>query len=1200
MSVKFRTLLPLFAALLLGFGAAIAVPGWLQLQVNAQALTASLQVSFEPLVQTNPVDARASQTAPQIPLAPATHRINAAPNPMPVLRADYSPVLHPVSPATAAAIYIVTNTNDTGAGSLRAAVDQANANPGHDLVQFNLPSCPCTIAVFSQIVISDDLTITGPGENDLSISGFGTNRIFIASTNSLHLEYLTLENGLAPGSVGGGAVYAAELTLNHVVVRDSVAPSGGGVQVIGSAVMTETTFISNTATTGQGGGVSVGGNLTGNNLVFYDNRAYTDGGGAYVSGNVNLQDGLFTLNQTTQVKSYGGGGGLISFGISTLTNTQFLTNTTPAWGGGAYLANFSAGTVNHSSGVIFQGNQAVYGGGGLFQWFAAELTDTDFIDNQSTTYGGGVYAGYAGNYQISISGGLIQGNTAQMGGGLYSDSSISVNQAEIINNTASDGRGGGAYVLLAAAITDTVFIQNTAHGATGNGGGLAVGASQGNGSTDLLRVTFTENSSPNAFGGGLFSYGATRLVDSIFTGNTSYNDGGGAWTGGPLTLRGGLFQGNRTTLIEGSGGGGGLMSMHQATITATQFISNTSADWGGGVYLYNPSNPVGNQVTQSTFSDNRANNGGGGGMFSWFASTLTDTIFTENYASWRGGGVYGSYAGNYPLTLHGGIFTDNSGIYGGGLFSDGDINLDGVTFISNTARSGNGGGAGTAQSARVANSTFNYNQVLANGNGGGLDAAVNAWLTDTVFIANQTLTGSGGGSGTGGNITALRGEYRQNQAFDDGGGLLAYGFATLHHTEFYTNTTGDLGGGLAATNLATDQAYFQGNLANNGGGAFVQASFSLQGDTFSANSAVGSGGGLLQSTTASPVSVVSAVFSGNQAGGFNGGGLYSDAAALSIQSTQFTNNTAGNAGGGLYAAQADLTGVLFEHNSAGSQGGGLALSAGANTLSQVRFLRNQALAGGGLALFGSAGGNLVNSLLAGNTASGGTGQALYLDTTSAVTLQHVTLGAPAQIAGSAIYLSAGDLSLHNTILSNHALGLVRLAGSATLDNPLFFANGADTQGSGITINNPVNGDPVFFSPPTDDYHLGAGSLADNAGFNAGVSSDYDGDFRPQGGGYDIGYDEAVTPSGIEVFSTAPQPGGVPVQFSALLNFGQAVRFTWDFGDGGTAQGQMVTHTYTQPGVYQVTVTAANAAGQNQASIAVTITAYQLFLPTVGR
>lgn len=51
-------------------------------------------------------------------------------------------------PQTAsAAIYLVTNTNNSGTGSLRQAILDANASPGLDTINFNIGGCSgvCTI-----------------------------------------------------------------------------------------------------------------------------------------------------------------------------------------------------------------------------------------------------------------------------------------------------------------------------------------------------------------------------------------------------------------------------------------------------------------------------------------------------------------------------------------------------------------------------------------------------------------------------------------------------------------------------------------------------------------------------------------------------------------------------------------------------------------------------------------------------------------------------------------------------------------------------------------------------------------------------------------------------------------------------------------------------------------------------------------------
>jgi hypothetical protein len=58
------------------------------------------------------------------------------------------------------ATFTVSNTNDTGVGSLRQAL--ADATDG-DTIVFDLAGCPCTITLTSGgLVIDDDVTITSP------------------------------------------------------------------------------------------------------------------------------------------------------------------------------------------------------------------------------------------------------------------------------------------------------------------------------------------------------------------------------------------------------------------------------------------------------------------------------------------------------------------------------------------------------------------------------------------------------------------------------------------------------------------------------------------------------------------------------------------------------------------------------------------------------------------------------------------------------------------------------------------------------------------------------------------------------------------------------------------------------------------------------------------------------------------------------
>src|ERR1043165_9400099 len=65
-----------------------------------------------------------------------------------------------------AATFTVVNNNDSGAGSLRQAIFDANDNPGKDIVQFHiLPGGAQTIALFADgPSITDPITIDGSSQ----------------------------------------------------------------------------------------------------------------------------------------------------------------------------------------------------------------------------------------------------------------------------------------------------------------------------------------------------------------------------------------------------------------------------------------------------------------------------------------------------------------------------------------------------------------------------------------------------------------------------------------------------------------------------------------------------------------------------------------------------------------------------------------------------------------------------------------------------------------------------------------------------------------------------------------------------------------------------------------------------------------------------------------------------------------------------
>jgi len=85
----------------------------------------------------------------------------------------------------------VLNTNDSGAGSLRDAI--ANAAPG-DTINFATTG---TITLQSTLNVTQDLTLDGAAESNVTIDGGTSVQLFTTNGGTLTLENLTLTNGNA-------------------------------------------------------------------------------------------------------------------------------------------------------------------------------------------------------------------------------------------------------------------------------------------------------------------------------------------------------------------------------------------------------------------------------------------------------------------------------------------------------------------------------------------------------------------------------------------------------------------------------------------------------------------------------------------------------------------------------------------------------------------------------------------------------------------------------------------------------------------------------------------------------------------------------------------------------------------------------------------------------------------------------------------
>ncbi len=110
---------------------------------------------------------------------------------------------------------VVLNTNDNGSGSLRDMVSCATAN---DIITFSLPLMSQITLTSGQINITKNLTITGPGITNLSISGNNVSRLFhIEPGTTLTLVGMSLKDANSPAPYGGALFVEGSVNLENIL-----------------------------------------------------------------------------------------------------------------------------------------------------------------------------------------------------------------------------------------------------------------------------------------------------------------------------------------------------------------------------------------------------------------------------------------------------------------------------------------------------------------------------------------------------------------------------------------------------------------------------------------------------------------------------------------------------------------------------------------------------------------------------------------------------------------------------------------------------------------------------------------------------------------------------------------------------------------------------------------------------------------------
>lgn len=228
--------------------------------------------------------------------------------------------------------YVVTTLTDVVDGSdsvlsLREAVTLANQDSGEDSIVF-APSLTvggaATIAITQgDLLITDSVTIQGPGANVLTIDALGNSRLFdlSASAGDVTIQDMTLTGGQSPSGESGGAIrsfVSGTLTISDSVISGNTAEKdGGGVSSHGGLLVINSTIAGNNASNG-GGGIS---------------HRNTTGQADLIASTINGNQSAF-------------GGGIMNFNASmNVLNSTISGNSTSSLGGGIVNVSDEAGNV---------------------------------------------------------------------------------------------------------------------------------------------------------------------------------------------------------------------------------------------------------------------------------------------------------------------------------------------------------------------------------------------------------------------------------------------------------------------------------------------------------------------------------------------------------------------------------------------------------------------------------------------------------------------------------------------------------------------------------------------------------------------------------------------------------------------------------------------------------------------------------------
>jgi hypothetical protein len=447
----------------------------------------------------------------------------------------------PIRPA--ATLSVTSCADDGSAGTLRSVIALAATGDTVDLTQL---ACSAITLVTGELEVPQaDLTINGPGQNNLIIDG----------------NY----NGRVIRHYGAGALTVSNLTIAHGLV-DSAVPVPYGLS-------------------GQAG---LGGCIDSDNETDFDP-------GATPYASLSLINATVTACKAIDRGNAPGnhGGGIYAYGAVTVIDSTVSNNTViaypytfPGGNGGGIFARIGPITV---TGSTISGNRVELGtspytrlvqlsGGGIEAYGMGAVVSNSLITNNyagcnttiaacGTSVGGGI--GLAESslslYGSIVSNNVVKGVVHAGGGAVFGDNGrhtfVNVTNSTISGNSAlgPSGIGGGIVLFdISSVISGSTISNNTA---VNNAGGIYVGL---RGQLDVVNSTISGNSAGNSAGAILVAgyqgaypnyYFPITVSNSTISANTSNGSQGGGgivdnhFTAGESTFQSSIIAGNINSVV---------------------------------------------------------------------------------------------------------------------------------------------------------------------------------------------------------------------------------------------------------------------------------------------------------------------------------------------------------------------------------------------------------------------------------------------------------------------------------------------------------------------------------------------------------------------------------------------------------------------------------------------------------------------------